>query len=148
MLADTEEVALTFEQSTIGSGNAVQTTRIRHPIALFFHLFFKSLAIFLYFFSSLFYSNFITIFVILIIFLSMDFWTVKNITGRLLVGLRWWNHIDESGQSKWIFENRKVFLSVFYINIKLDLKNCVYRRTRIICQFLSLPPKPQYSGWR
>ncbi|CAF1117330.1 unnamed protein product [Brachionus calyciflorus] len=37
----------------------------------------------------------------------MDFWTVKNITGRLLVGLRWWNHIDESGQSKWIFENRK-----------------------------------------
>ncbi|RNA24907.1 Golgi apparatus membrane TVP23 -like protein [Brachionus plicatilis] len=107
MLADTEEVALTFEQSTHGSGNAVQTTRIRHPIASIFHLFFKSMAIFLYLFSTLFYSNFITIFVVLIIFLSMDFWTVKNITGRLLVGLRWWNHIDENGQSKWIFENRK-----------------------------------------
>ena len=44
----------------------------------------------------------------------MDFWTVKNITGRLLVGLRWWNHIDENGQSKWIFENRKVILSIIY----------------------------------
>jgi hypothetical protein len=37
----------------------------------------------------------------------MDFWTVKNITGRLLVGLRWWNQIDEEGKSHWIFENRK-----------------------------------------
>ena len=38
----------------------------------------------------------------------MDFWTVKNITGRLLAGLRWWNHIDEDGKSQWIFENKKV----------------------------------------
>lgn len=37
----------------------------------------------------------------------MDFWTVKNITGRLLVGLRWWNHVDEDGKSHWVFENRK-----------------------------------------
>ncbi|CAF0992125.1 unnamed protein product [Brachionus calyciflorus] len=108
MLADTEEVALTFEQSTIGgSSNLVQTNRIRHPIALFFHLFFRSLAIFLYLFSTVFYSSFITIFVITIICLSMDFWTVKNITGRLLVGLRWWNHVDENGKSSWVFENRK-----------------------------------------
>ena len=38
----------------------------------------------------------------------MDFWTVKNVTGRLLVGLRWWNHVDEDGKSHWVFENRKV----------------------------------------
>lgn len=36
----------------------------------------------------------------------MDFWLVKNITGRLLVGLRWWNYIDDDGQSHWMFENR------------------------------------------
>ena len=43
----------------------------------------------------------------MIILLSMDFWTVKNISGRLLVGLRWWNHVNEDGVSHWIFENRK-----------------------------------------
>ena len=36
----------------------------------------------------------------------MDFWTVKNVTGRLMVGLRWWNFIDEDGNSHWVFENR------------------------------------------
>ncbi|KAI2577148.1 trans-golgi network vesicle protein 23 homolog A [Homo sapiens] len=33
---------------------------------------------------------------------------LKNVTGRLLVGLRWWNQIDEDGKSHWIFEARKV----------------------------------------
>uniref|UniRef100_G3QF83 Golgi apparatus membrane protein TVP23 homolog n=1 Tax=Gorilla gorilla gorilla TaxID=9595 RepID=G3QF83_GORGO len=32
----------------------------------------------------------------------------QNVTGRLLVGLRWWNQIDEDGKSHWIFEARKV----------------------------------------
>uniref|UniRef100_A0A2R9BRD4 Golgi apparatus membrane protein TVP23 homolog n=1 Tax=Pan paniscus TaxID=9597 RepID=A0A2R9BRD4_PANPA len=42
-----------------------------------------------------------------IILLSCDFWAVKNITGRLMVGLRWWNHVDEDGKSHWVFESRK-----------------------------------------
>lgn len=29
-------------------------------------------------------------------------------TGRLLVGLRWWNQIDEDGTSHWVFEARRV----------------------------------------
>ena len=37
----------------------------------------------------------------------MDFWTVKNITGRLLVGLRWWNFVDDSGNNHWKFESAK-----------------------------------------
>lgn len=68
-------------------------------------------------------------FVALILLVSMDFWTVKvlgdlksfmcqklipaftlyihkNVTGRLLVGLRWWNFIDDEGNSHWIYENR------------------------------------------
>jgi len=40
----------------------------------------------------------------------MDFWTVKNITGRLMVGLRWWNYVDDDGKSHWIFESKKVRL--------------------------------------
>ena len=38
-------------------------------------------------------------------FLAMDFWTVKNVTGRILVGLRWWNQVKEDGTSEWIFES-------------------------------------------
>jgi hypothetical protein len=38
----------------------------------------------------------------------MDFWTVKNVSGRLLVGLRWWNEIKEDGESVWVFESSKV----------------------------------------
>ena len=30
--------------------------------------------------------------------------------GRLLVGLRWWNYVDDEGKSHWIFESRKVNL--------------------------------------
>lgn len=30
----------------------------------------------------------------------------KNVTGRLLVGLRYWNEIDEAGVSTWRFESR------------------------------------------
>ena len=31
------------------------------------------------------------------IFSALDFWVVKNVTGRLLVGLRWWSGYDEKG---------------------------------------------------
>ncbi|KAG9464457.1 hypothetical protein GDO78_019906, partial [Eleutherodactylus coqui] len=30
-----------------------------------------------------------------------------NITGRLLVGLRWWNQVDDDGKSHWVYESRK-----------------------------------------
>ncbi|KAG1930030.1 Golgi apparatus membrane protein TVP23 A [Pimephales promelas] len=30
----------------------------------------------------------------------------ENVTGRLLVGLRWWNQVDEDGRSQWMFESR------------------------------------------
>ena len=31
-----------------------------------------------------------------------------SITGRLMVGLRWWNYVDDEGKSHWVFEARKV----------------------------------------
>jgi len=44
-------------------------------------------------------------FVLLLFLIALDFWTTKNITGRFLVGLRWWNYVDaNSGKSQWIFE--------------------------------------------
>lgn len=44
-------------------------------------------------------------FVVIITFAAVDFWTVKNITGRKLVGLRWWSEIDENGNEQWVYES-------------------------------------------
>jgi hypothetical protein len=46
-----------------------------------------------YLFSSLISSSFVFSFVMVTLLLAFDFWTVKNVTGRLLVGLRWWNEV-------------------------------------------------------
>ena len=35
-----------------------------------------------------------------------DFWNTKNIAGRILVGLRWWNEVKEDGTEVWIFESK------------------------------------------
>ena len=51
----------------------------------FFHLLFRSAALFIYLFGSYFTSSFIGIFVFVVLFHSIDFWTVKNITGRIMV---------------------------------------------------------------
>merc|ERR1711990_716079 len=34
---------------------------------------------------------------------AVDFWTVKNVTGRILVGLRWWSKIGPDGKEEWVF---------------------------------------------
>lgn len=46
------------------------------------------------------------IFIITILLLAADFYYLKNIAGRRLVGLRWWNEVDaQTGESKWVFES-------------------------------------------
>ena len=77
----------------------------QHPMVAFMHLLFKTLALFVYIFGSYFTSNNIIVFVLVIILLAFDFWVVKNLSGRLLVGLRWWNMIKEDGESEFIFES-------------------------------------------
>jgi len=76
----------------------------RHPTASAFHLLFKTLALVFYLFSGTF-ANFIFVNVLCILLLAFDFWTVKNVTGRLLVGLRWWNYVREDGNNEWVFES-------------------------------------------
>ncbi|XP_029945685.1 Golgi apparatus membrane protein TVP23 homolog B [Salarias fasciatus] len=82
-------------------------SKIKHPVASFFHVFFRSSAILVYLLCDIFNSGFIPCMVTIILLLSCDFWTVKNVSGRLLVGLRWWNQVDENGRSHWIFESKK-----------------------------------------
>ena len=47
----------------------------------------------------------IATFIIVAILAAVDFWTVKNITGRYLVNLRWWSEIDEDGEEVWRYES-------------------------------------------
>jgi len=80
--------------------------RLKNPVVTFFHLIFRSLALIVYLLCGWFSDSFIASFVTIILLLSLDFWTVKNITGRFMVGLRWWNYINDSGESQWVFEAR------------------------------------------
>ncbi|KAM9305554.1 Golgi apparatus membrane protein TVP23 homolog A [Gastrophryne carolinensis] len=102
---DTEDVSL-----DLGNEDELELrkAKIRHPLATFFHLFFRIGAIIAYLCCDWFSKSFVTCFVTILLLLSFDFWSVKNVTGRLLVGLRWCNQIDEDGKSNWIFEAKKI----------------------------------------
>jgi len=121
----------------------------KHPVAVVFHLLFKIAAITTYlvgFFA--FPDNFIVVFIVITMLIAFDFWTVKNVTGRLLAGLRWWNEIKEDGSNLWIFESlpqqeRDALDSresmVFWIS--LFVTPAVWVLFLLGCL---LPPKPSY----
>ena len=92
-----------------------------HPGVCFFHAIFKLFTILWYVIYiyileeiSLIYSYLllnliidsdIMTFIVVILLLSFDFWTVKNITGRKLVGLKWSNEIAPNGDNLWTFDS-------------------------------------------
>nr|XP_058923281.1 Golgi apparatus membrane protein TVP23 homolog B-like [Kogia breviceps] len=102
---DTEDVSLFDAEEETTS--RPKKSKIRRPVASFFHVFFRVGAIIVYLLCEVFSSGFIACMVTIILLLSCDLGAVKNVTGRLMVGLHWWNHIDEDGKSHWVFEFRK-----------------------------------------
>ncbi|KAA6416248.1 MAG: golgi apparatus membrane tvp23 [Lasallia pustulata] len=77
-----------------------------HPITLLCFLAFRISSLLVYLFGVLFTENFVLIFIITILLLAGDFYYLKNIAGRRLVGLRWWNEVNTgSGDSHWVFES-------------------------------------------
>jgi len=99
-----------MDDDTIAFGEEDEVTnhdKLKHPYVTLFHLGFRVSAIVVYMLCGWFSNSFIASFVAVVLLLSMDFWTVKNITGRLMVGLRWWNYVDDNGKSHWVFESRK-----------------------------------------
>lgn len=70
--------------------------------------FWQTLAILVYMFGSWFSSSFVNIFITCTLLLAADFWTVKNVTGRLMVGLRWNSVVEEDGRTTWKFEAQEV----------------------------------------
>ena len=94
-----------------------------NPGIVFFTIFFKGLAIFFFLFLGIFGISDSSIFIIVVLLNSLDFWFVKNISGRVLVGLRWWNEVKEDGTEIWVFESenekkaRSIDTTIFWMSI-------------------------------
>ena len=87
-----------------------------HPVACIFQFAFKVGALLIYIFFGLFSSDKMICYIFVLTLCAFDFWTVKNVTGRILVGLRWWSIIKEDGKEEWHFEaleNSKYFFQFF-----------------------------------
>ncbi|CAH0049691.1 unnamed protein product [Clonostachys solani] len=77
-----------------------------HPITLLTFLTFRISSVLVYFLGLWIIKSMIMTFIITILLLAADFYYLKNIAGRRLVGLRWWNEVDAAtGDSKWVFES-------------------------------------------
>ncbi|TDZ30519.1 Golgi apparatus membrane protein TVP23 [Colletotrichum spinosum] len=77
-----------------------------HPITLLTFLTFRISSVLVYFLGLWIIKSMIMIFIITILLLAADFYYLKNIAGRRLVGLRWWNEVDpQTGDSQWVFES-------------------------------------------
>lgn len=92
------------QQAAVNANDSI-LKRSSHPVALVFHALFRTLAIVLYLIPGI-AANQVLAFVLIVLCCAFDFWTVKNISGRLLVGLRWWNEVRDDGTNTWIFESR------------------------------------------
>lgn len=77
-----------------------------NPGTTFFHVFFKVTSLLYYFTCTWWSSHFAVQFVGTIILCAFDFWWTKNVSGRLMVGLRYWNEVDDDNKSEWRFECR------------------------------------------
>ncbi|KAI9445155.1 Golgi apparatus membrane protein TVP23 [Lactarius indigo] len=77
-----------------------------HPVALFVLYLLRIAAIATYILCGFFTDNYVVSTVIVVVLLAMDFWNCRNVAGRTLVGLRFWNQVDDDGESYWIFESR------------------------------------------
>ena len=115
------------QKQQISSSDKIDFTNFlshaKNPGIVFFTLFFKALAIVSFLFLGIFGVSEALIFIFVVILNSLDFWFVKNISGRILVGLRWWNEVKEDGSEEWKFESshevraRSIDTTIFWISL-------------------------------
>ena len=92
-------------------GNKINATdfikKSRNPQVALITVSLKLLAILFFLFFSIFTSNEAFVMITVVLLVAADFWYTKNISGRILVGLRWWNTFDQNTQeNKWTFESK------------------------------------------
>ena len=90
------------------------TRSSQHPCAAFTHLVCLILPVILYILQGWLFSDYTTTFVMVVLVLAAGFWIVKNVSGRRLAGLRWWNSVNpDTGDSEWKFEASAAIASGF-----------------------------------
>jgi len=92
------------KRDEINMGNFI--SKASNPLICIFTIIFKIGAIVSFILLDIFVSNEAIAYLVVIILSAADFWTIKNISGRILVGLRWWNEVKENGEEVWIFESK------------------------------------------
>nr|CAX69545.1 FAM18-like protein CG5021 [Schistosoma japonicum] len=108
MMDSRDEVvlALTDNMDTEPSSSGFHSSSTRR-LAVIGHYFFRSSALIIYLLCAWFTTSFVLPFIFILVCLSLDFWVVKNISGRILVGLRWSSYTDEAGRVHWRYDARK-----------------------------------------
>ncbi|PVG04508.1 DUF846-domain-containing protein [Serendipita vermifera] len=106
VLTPTNRAAASTTPGDLEAGIAGIFRQSSHPVALFFMYLFKIGAIVVYLLGGFFTDDYVLSTVLVVVLLSVDFWNCRNVAGRTLVGLRFWNQVDEDGQSYWVFESR------------------------------------------
>jgi hypothetical protein len=92
------------KRDEINMGNFI--SKASNPLICIFTIIFKIGAIVSFILLDIFVSNEAIAYLVVIILSAADFWTIKNISGRILAGLRWWNEVKENGEEVWIFESK------------------------------------------
>ena len=92
-------------------GNKINATdfikKSRAPQVALITVLLKLLAILFFLFFSIFTSNEALVMILVVLLIAADFWYTKNISGRILVGLRWWNNFNQETQENiWTFESK------------------------------------------
>ena len=124
--ADTEDPQASNKKNPFGYQYYPEfIKKATHPGMCIMHVFFKILALACYMLLNLFIGNYTLTFITVILLSVFDFWTVKNLTGRILVGLRWWSQINPDGSEEWRFEglnekksggvDRWIFWGILYL---------------------------------
>lgn len=98
-----EEPKKEEKEEDISITNFIQKSS--NPIVCLFTALFKILTISTFIILGLFTNNESFVIIITILLGSADFWYTKNVAGRLLVGLRYWNYINPSGEEVWAYQS-------------------------------------------
>ena len=67
------------------------------PLTAAVHIILKIAIVALYLLFPLLSDDAFKLLFLVVVAAAVDFWIVKNLAGRLLVGLRWWIDFDEQG---------------------------------------------------
>ena len=107
----TSNNGLNNEENNEGEPGKIKATdfikKSRNPLVALVTVTLKLLSILSFLFTSIFTSNEALVMTTVILFIAADFWYTKNISGRILVGLRWWNNYDKETQGNiWKFESK------------------------------------------